>query len=80
MRRSCLGPIAIALGLLTLACSGGGSALVAPRAVTDAGSGQMSSFAAGAGPLAQLDVTASLPDTVQARVIDSSRYESDDTE
>jgi hypothetical protein len=80
MRRSRLAMIAVTLGLLTLACSGGGSRLVAPRAVTESGSGQVSSLATGAGSLVQLDVTPSRQDTVLARVIDTGRYEPDDTE
>lgn len=41
MRRTYLALIAVTFGLLTLACSGGGSNLVGPGAVT--GSSQMSS-------------------------------------
>jgi hypothetical protein len=37
MRRSYLALIALTLGLLTLACSGGGSSLLGPGAVTDSG-------------------------------------------
>ena len=78
MRRSYLALIALTFGLLTLACSGGGSSLVGPSAVTDSGAGQVSLYATGAGPLVQADVTPSDPDAVVARPIDSSQYDTTD--
>lgn len=71
MRRSYLALIAITFGLFTLACSGGGSSLVGPGAVTD--SGQVDSQATGIGPSVQLDVTPSAQGASQVRVVDSSR-------
>jgi hypothetical protein len=62
MRRSYLTLIALTLGLLTLACSGGGSSLVGPGAVTD--SGQVGTYATGTGPSVQM---------VQVRAIDSGQ-------
>jgi hypothetical protein len=73
MRRSYLALIALTFGLLTLACSGGGSSLVGPSAVTDSGAGQVSLYATGAGPLVQVDVTPTSQDSVPARPINSSR-------
>lgn len=72
MRRSCLALIALTFGLLTLACSGGGSSLVGPSAVTDSGAGQVSLYATGAGPLVQADVAPSNPGAAPARPIESS--------
>ena len=71
MRRSYLALIAITLGLLTLACSGGGSSLLGPGAVPD--SGQVDSHATGAGPSVQLDALPSNLGAVQTRAVDSSR-------
>jgi hypothetical protein len=75
MRRSYLTLIAIAFGLLTLACSGGGSSLVGPGAVTD--SGQISAQATGAGSSVQTDATLGTPVTSQVRPIESAHNELD---
>ena len=71
MRRSYLALIAIVFGLLTLACSGGGSGLLGPGAVT--GSGQVGSHATETDASVQMDVTPSGQAANQARTIDSSR-------
>jgi hypothetical protein len=71
MRRTYLALIAVTFGLLTLACSGGGSSLVGPGAVTD--SGQISAQATGAGSSVQTDATLGSPATCQVRPIDSTQ-------
>ncbi len=80
MRRSYLALIALTLGLLTLACSGGGSSLLGPGAVTD--SSQMGSEAIAAGTAVLPSATPGEPgrvDTpltaakIQTWVVDSSR-------
>ena len=80
MRRTYLALIAITFGLLTLACSGGGSGLLGPGAVTDSYSGQVSWHATESGPLVQLDVTPSDSDSLPARPIDSAGTTSDHIE
>ncbi len=78
MRHSKLALVAVTLGLLTLACSGGSSSLVGPGAVTD--SGQTALSAPVMGPLAQTDPTPTEGDTDPNRPIDSGRYEPDISE
>jgi hypothetical protein len=75
MRRSYLALIAVTFGLLTLACSGGGSSLVGPGAVTD--SGQISAQATGAGSSVQTDATVGTPVACQVRPIESTHGELD---
>ena len=80
MRRSYLALIAITLGLLTLACSGRGSSLLGPGAVTD--SSQVDSHAIVGGsaalpsPAQQKPGEGGTPRTaakIQTRRVDSSR-------